>query len=398
LVFGATTLISLVCWPIAQVEAQESRAEIISRAQAEKGAQLIAPEENLGERMLDRLEDWGLFIGYPEGFYPWLGSVYPGGGFAGGIGFRETFADDGAVNVYGGYSVGGFSRAQADLQLPTFAGRRARLTLSGRYIDAPDVRFYGVGNDAAVADLTRFGYRPITGGAHLDFDDHGFKAGGGVDYMAIDWSRGQTGLSIEDRFAAANTPGLGRSTFNYVNSLAYVSYDWRRQPGYSGSGGFYRVQFDDFHELEAAAYSFRSLEAEAQQLIPILRANWVIALRGLATVTDIEDTSVVPFFMLPSLGGGSTLRGYPDFRFRDRNRMLMTAELRWTPARFLDMALFYDTGKVAAQRQDLDFTGLKNSYGIGMRVVGVEDYVFRIELAHSHEHAARFLVGVGRVF
>ena len=32
----------------------------------------------------------------------------------------------------------------------------------------------------------------------------------------------------------------------------------------------------------------------------------------------------------------------------------MNAEVRWTPARFIDMAVFYDTGKVAARRQDFD--------------------------------------------
>jgi hypothetical protein len=400
LAFWATVSLSLVTWPglAGDVAAQESRAAVIEQAQAEKGTELVPPTENVAERILGRLDDWGLFIGQPRKFYPWLGSVYPGGGFAGGAGFRETFGDDGAVNVYGGYSVRGFSRAQADLQLPTIAARRVRLTLSGRYVDATDVRFYGVGNLARKDDLTRFGYTPLSGGARLDVGDRRFTVGGGVDYLAIDVSRGQTDPSIEDRFVTEDIPGLGRSKFDYVNSLAYMSFDWRRQPGYSGSGGFYRVQFDDFRERELDTYSFQSVEAEAQQLIPILRANWVIALRGLATITDIGDTAVVPFFMLPSLGGGSTLRGYPDFRFRDRNRMLMTAELRWTPARFLDMALFYDTGKVTSRRQDLDFTNLKESYGIGMRVVGAEDYVVRLELAHSREHAVRFLFGVGRVF
>ena len=72
-------------------------------------------------------------------------------------------------------------------------------------------------------------------------------------------------------------------------------------------------------------------------------------------ITDIDDTEAIPYFMLPSLGGGKTLRGFPDFRFRDRHRLVMNAELRWTPARFLDMAVFYDTGKVAARKADLDF-------------------------------------------
>jgi hemolysin activation/secretion protein len=92
------------------------------------------------------------------------------------------------------------------------------------------------------------------------------------------------------------------------------------------------------------------------------------------------------------------LRGYPDFRFRDRNRLLMTAELRWTPARFLDMAIFYDTGKVAARRADLDFSDLKESYGIGMRLVGMQGYSFRLEAARSRENDLRLIFSAGGAF
>ena len=176
-----------------------------------------------------------------------------------------------------------------------------------------------------------------------------------------------------------------------MRSSARATFDWRRQPGYSGSGGLYRVQFDDFDERDLGLYSFKLLEAEVLQLIPILRANWVIALRGLTTLTDIGDSSTVPYFLLPSLGGGTTLRGYPDFRFRDRNRLLMNAELRWTPARFMDMAIFYDTGKVTARREDLDLNDLKESYGIGMRLIGQAGYFFRIEAAHSRENNVRLI-------
>ena len=205
-------------------------------------------------------------------------------------------------------------------------------------------------------------------------------------------------MSIEQRFSPADTPGLEFDSFSYINTTAQAAFDWRRPTGYSGSGGLYRVQFDDYHERDHDGYSFRSLEAEVRQLIPLLRANWVLALRGLATVTDIDDTSAVPYFMLPSLGGGITLRGYPDFRFRDRHRLVMNAEMRWTPARFLDMAVFYDTGKVASRQRDLDFDDLQESYGIGMRIVGPKGYAFRVEVAHSREHSARLLIGTGGTF
>jgi hypothetical protein len=395
-IFVCAALLSVFVGPAV---AQETRAENIRQQQIEKG-QAVAPEgPNVAVRVIDRLEDWGLFAGAPRGPYPWFGSVYPGGGFAAGAGFRKPFADDGAFNVFGGYSINMFARAQADLQLPTFARNHARITLSGRYIDAPDVRYYGVGNSSDQEDMTRFGYRPTTASARLEIGGKYASIGGGVNLHTVDTAGGRTAPFIDQEFSPADTPGLGVSKFTYINSTAHAAIDWRRSPGYTGQGGLYRVQFDDYREQNDDVYSFKSAEAEVLQLIPILRANWVVALRGLATVTDLgSEESVVPYFLLPALGGGSTLRGYPDFRFRDRNRLLMTAELRWTPARFLDMAIFYDTGKVAADRRDLDFNDLKNSYGIGMRLVGVDGYAFRVEVARSEEHKARLIFSAGGSF
>jgi hypothetical protein len=379
--------------------AQGSRAEVIAQAQAARQQQVTPPQPNGAERLIERLEEWGLIAGAPRGVYPWFGSVYPGGGFAAGAGVRVPFGDDGAFNVFGGYSINSFARADAALALPTFARGHARLTLTGSYIDAPDVRYFGVGNTSDKDDLTRFGYTPIRAGAKLDITAGKYVTlGGGVTFVDVETSEGRSEPSIEDKFSPSNTPGLGVSRFTYINSTARLAVDWRRPLGYSGRGGMYRVQYDDYRERDNDLYSFQLAEAEALQLIPILRANWVIALRGLVTVTDFDDSSVVPFFVLPALGGGSTLRGYPDFRFRDRNRLLMNAELRWTPARFMDMALFYDTGKVTPRREDLDFRDLQESYGIGMRFIGLEGYVLRLEVAHSREHAARLIFSAGGGF
>jgi surface antigen Omp85-like protein len=379
--------------------AQETRAEVIEQEQAERQKQLTPSRSNGVEAFLDRLEDWGLIVGEPRGVYPWFGSIYPGGGFAAGVGARKPFGDDGAANVYGAYSINSFSRVQADIALPSFARDRMRLTLFGRYVNAPDVRYFGVGNSSLQENETRFGYTPSTGSAQLEIDlGKGFSIGAGGKYHYVETDGGRTAPSIELEFSPADTPGLELSTFKYVNGTAFAAFDWRRNLGYSGSGGMYRVQYEDFREQDNDQYSFKSAEAEVIQLIPIMRANWVIALRGLATITDLEDSGSVPHFLLPSLGGGSTLRGYPDFRFQDRNRLLMNAELRWTPARFLDMAIFYDTGKVTSRREDLDLQDLKDSYGIGMRLIGVRGYAFRVEAARSRENNLRLIFSAGGAF
>ena len=54
----------------------------------------------------------------------------------------------------------------------------------------------------------------------------------------------------------------------------------------------------------------------------------------------------VPFYDLTSLGGGSSLRGYFGDRFRDYDAAWINLEYRWAYWKFVDWALFLDTGVV----------------------------------------------------
>src|SRR4029079_9805937 len=116
----------------------------------------------------------------------------------------------------------------------------------------------------------------------------------------------------------------------------------------------------------------------------ILRENWVLSFHGRLQTT--LDGGSVPFFLLPSLGSGSTLRGYASWRFRDRHSELFSCEFRWSPNRLgFDMALFYDTGKVANERRDLNLKGLSSDIGVGARFHGPGATPLRIDVAHGSE-------------
>jgi outer membrane protein assembly factor BamA len=108
-------------------------------------------------------------------------------------------------------------------------------------------------------------------------------------------------------------------------------------------------------------------------------------LHGRVETTYIDENEQVPFFMLPALGGGSSLRGFASWRFRDRHSLLLQAEWRVLVNRFLDLGLFYDAGKVTARRGDLNLDGLKDNYGLGLRFHGPAATPLRIELAKSNE-------------
>jgi outer membrane protein assembly factor BamA len=163
-----------------------------------------------------------------------------------------------------------------------------------------------------------------------------------------------------------------------------LGVDSRSSPGYARRGGFYGVTFHDFADSDNQ-YGFKQTDYEALHHIPVLRDAWVFSFRGAVSTTGTKSGEQIPFFMLPSAGGGSSLRGYSSWRFRDRNSMELQAEWRVIVNRFIDTAVFYDTGKVTAHARDLDFNGLKHDYGLGFRFHGPLATPLRIDFAKGNE-------------
>jgi hypothetical protein len=362
--------------------AQESRVEAIENAQAEKAKDLHPYVPNAAERVIARLENG--FFAPPVGAYPWFGSVLSGGGLAFGPGYRRPFAEDGVVNVFAGWSIKNYKTVDVHVHLPEAAEGRLLFDVRARWVDAPRVSYFGLGNDSVKGDRTSFDYEPLTVGFNAAVRPvRFFEAGGGIDYLRVNTGPGAGAVSIEEQFTPETAPGLGLDP-KYTRSRVYAQIDSRDAPGYTRRGTLLRAEFSDYHQ-DGDGFGFNRVDLDARQFIPILRENWVIALRALASFTDAGTGEDVPYFLLPSLGGGSDLRSYSSFRFRDRNRLLLSAEFRWMPSHFLDMALFYDAGKVAEHRSDLDLNGLRYSYGIGARFHTLTANVLRIEYARGEE-------------
>jgi Omp85 superfamily domain len=191
------------------------------------------------------------------------------------------------------------------------------------------------------------------------------------------------GLQAGRRLGDVTAPGLGDNP-KYIHTTGSAGIDWRPSPGYARTGGLYQVSYHNYDDRDSV-YSFDRADAEIVQHLPILRENWVISFHGLVQTT-LDDDDVVPYFLLPSLGSGSTLRAYSSWRFRDRHSLLLSGEFRWIPSKLvLDMAVFYDAGKVTSRRSDLDFDGLKSNVGIGIRFHGPLSTPLRVEVARGDE-------------
>jgi Omp85 superfamily domain len=375
--------------------AQQTREEERAAAQAEKAKNLHPYEPTKIEQRIQRMER--AFLNPPP-VYAFIGSVYPGGFLAVGPGYRGRYAESGSFDVHAAWSVRNYKTVGGFLKLPDVAGGRIRTDVRGSWLDAPSVAFYGLGNASRLDQKTSFLYRATTVGAAARFAPASFfSAGVGLDVMDIDTGSGARGASIEQKFPAAFAPGLGASP-RYVRSRVFADVDWRASPGYTRRGGHYRVDWADYNETASGPYSFHRLDIELDQFVPLLRENWVLAFRGLASLTDPSPGAVVPYFLTPSLGGSSELRGYPSWRFRDRHRILFTGEYRWMAGQFIDMALFLDAGKVADRRSELDLHELKTSYGLGVRFHAPSATALRVEIARTPGEGTGIVFAFGPAF
>ncbi|MEX1127881.1 MAG: BamA/TamA family outer membrane protein [Vicinamibacterales bacterium] len=362
------------------VVAQETRAEEIARLQAEK-AQQLAPNLPSGtEKSLTWLE--GHFTD-PNTAYLTFGGLYPSGGFAPGIAVRHAVGHA-RFNAGVAYSLRNYKLAHLSLGFPDLAGDRLEIDTHARWTDATQVPYYGVGNDSSKDGRVSYGLRALEAGGSAAFRPvNWFRVGGGIAMKKLEDRAGVGSRPSIEQHPGLAAPGLFTEA-RYRQATAFAAIDRRESPGYSRRGGLYSLALHDFSDRDHPL-SFRRVDAEVQHLLPLLNEHWVLAFRGLVQTTDVDDDDVVPYYLLPSLGGARLHRGYADFRFQDRHMLLVSGEYRWMPSRVLDMALFVDAGKVTHDRRDLDFNGLKTAYGIGLRIHGPTFTPLRVDVARGKE-------------
>jgi hypothetical protein len=361
--------------------AQSSRTETIEAQQAEKAKELRPRLPPKGERIFKRVKDE--LIDEPSGLYPLFGSVYAGGGLAVGAGYRGYYGDNTHWDAKVLQSIRNYRLVQISTDSWNHGGGKVDLHARLGWRDAPGVAYYGLGIDSAKDDATGFGLRQTYIGGDIALRPAKYaRLAAGVTYedYSID-ERSGARSPIGSRFTAASAPTLGLDPA-YWHTSASAGIDWRPAAGYARRGGLYEV---GYHHFAGGVDAFDRVEGEVVQHVPLLRENYVLSLRGYAA-SILDDDATVPFYLLSSLGGSDTLRGYPSWRFRDRHAALTSAELRWIPNRnAVDVALFYDAGMVAPEFGDLSLRRFRSNVGVGVRFHGPKGTPLRIELARGNE-------------
>lgn len=381
----------------AQESETTTRTSLITRAQADKDAVLHPYQPGAAEKYLDYAENY-LTNGQLH-WHPFFNSAYAGGGVTLGGGYLQHLGPRSVLDGRGSFTFSGYKRIEAEFTAPgAWFGRRVNFSLLGGWREATQVGFYGLGPSTAKESRVNYGFKQPYGSAALELRPTHVPMIVSGAFEVTQWQQtpGAGAVpSIETVYTPATLPGIGASA-TYLHSQGTVGIDTRASPGYARRGGFYGLTYHDFTDPDDA-FGFWQADVEAIQHIPLVREAWVLSFHGLVETTYLKTDQQVPFFMLPSLGGGSNLRAFASWRFRDRNSMLLQAEWRVMVNRFVDMAVFADAGKVTAHRSDLNLDNLKMDGGLGFRFHGPLATPFRLDLAKGNEGFA-IVFGASAVF
>jgi outer membrane protein assembly factor BamA len=367
-----------------------TRAKLIEQARDLKASRLTPDEPSTWERRLIYIKDAKVLerISYGiAGVRVGVGQMGTGGGFALGPDyFREDLAR-GEVSIHAGAyaSTRQWTKLLAEVSAPHFARNMLFWNLGAVHHNYNSIPYYGSGPSSEKTARSNYRYEDFAADTAFGIQPLPFlKAGVSAGHLRMNVGPGSDSRYISSEFAFPLTVGIQQQT-NFRRWGSFLQIDYRDSPTGPRSGGYYVVNYDDYHDSSLGLHSFRRLDAEAHQFIPFFNKRRVIALRGRTALSYPDRNQAVPFYLQSVLGGSEDMRGFRPYRFYDNNLFVMNAEYRWEIFSGLDGALFADAGKVFARRGDLNFDDLESSVGFGLRFNVRNAPFLRLDVGFSHE-------------
>ena len=203
----------------------QTRADEIARQQEDKARATKSHKPNRAETFLDQVENGKWFLLTPRAWYASLGSVSPGGGLAGGGGYRHYIGYNSYVDLGAAYSVFGDRRVQLRGYTPDHLGGRLDLTGTITWMDSTRLPFYGLGPDSdrqrTTFRLTRTYLEGVAVARPVKWLS--LRLDGGLDDYTQTRGHG-SGPSIGDVFTPVTAPLLGDHPLYLRGELSAAVY------------------------------------------------------------------------------------------------------------------------------------------------------------------------------
>jgi hypothetical protein len=400
--------------------AQQTREEIAAEERRARSQDLQPTEPGFVERTMLKLSDERLMdrlFDPRHGFFVRVGLPVEGSSFALGPAWRAS--DPGRHYTFTASAAGSISLewlGELALQIPDALPKLGRdrffadfsLSRSGRVSN----EFWGLGNSSSEDDEAIYRLaQTVVGGAFGVRLRPWLSVAGTAARLAPGVKPSESSSpTITEAFDESTAPGLTRQPaffrpgitvdLDYRESMPPTRTAVRLDPlpiAGASRGGRYQVTFNAYHDQDFDQYSFRQTRIDLQQFVPLLHVHRVLAFRALAVLSDTSDGQEVPFYLSPTYGGLNVGRGYPTFRFRDRNMLALQAEYRYQINRLMNGAIFVDSGQVAPRVGALAWSQFKTTYGTGVRFGASGGAALRFDLAFGGD-GPTFIFGLGHAF
>ena len=392
----------------------DSRAEELRERRRQKGQEIVPPKTSGVVKAFIKMESGEIVrqikaIRWKD-FYSKFGQISPESGQGGGVRYYKRtglgLAVEGSATIsFSSYRQADFHFGRFNQMAPNtllgpnafgapfdFGDERPGKVKSYLYLDLryryyPQERFYGVGADSSLEDRTNYLLEDGHYGAAAGYQ-FGRWVGVGVRgaYLKVDTSPGTDDAfpTIGDLFDDATAPGLARQPdFLRFDSAIFVNL--MDTPGNPHKGGAIGLSYSRYDARGDEEFDFDSFALDARGYLPLGSRQRVLAVRFLASRDNADPGSRIPFYLMDTLGGKETLRGFEQFRFRDARLLYLSAEYRWEAAPAIEGVLFYDTGKVFPESDRIEFDHLEHNIGAGIRFKALNRVILRLDVGRGRE-------------
>ena len=324
-----------------------------------------------------------------NGFYPDFGDMISGSGWISvGPGYRHWLFNDRALfDTSAAISWRAYKTVQGRFELPNLAHDRLAVGTQAMWQDATQITYFGVGRDTTDEQRSEYrmkttdvvGYASVRPVRFLDITGRfGVLQSPQISDPAGTFKRGNPSAAS----VFPNDPVFVRgSQPDYFYGETTVTADTRPNRSHPTEGGVYRVTLATYSDRGGGTFSFDRFEAEAAHFIPVANRRIVFAGHAWYAASLVDAGNQVPFYMMPSLGDGSTLRSFTGYRFHDNDMVVLNFEARLALMTHVDLAGFVGAGNVAPTASKLNIG--KHEYGAGLRVHSVKATLLRLDATHG---------------
>lgn len=355
---------------------------------------------------------WGQSIidAFSRPFHPVIGGVASGGGLGAGVGYESRDNERWYREAEAMVTVRRYWLAEGEVGRRS-SGKQSQLGVFGGVRHMNRIDYFGLGPNTVFEDRSAFRLRETTFGTRGWFHPvRAIRLGGSAAVYMPDLGRAAKSSvrSIEDVFTASSVPGFSAEPiFGRYRGFAELIYPLLTAPAVADApeqyGGSYQVAVEAVRDHDSGQHSFHRWETEVQQRIPGFRPRQRLTLHGFLATTNSDAD--VPFYMLYTLGGSgglkafrpdllgsdgtrATLRSFRNFRFRDRDLVLMQAEYRIPIVRKVYATVFVDAGQVAPRTSEL-FKDLRTGTGFSLSYVQKGKPIGRMDVGYGSGEGVR---------